>query len=268
MQNAAPPAAPGQVNGQAVAVLLANDKAAFYGCGFYGGQDTLFDYSGRHYFKDCYFEGNIDIISGNGQSVFKVQPYIHHHSSLLSWILWSFTLGTLSTPTTRIIDLTITGRHVILAAAEWQVMVTTLKHYMAYQFQCHTQSDGLVYLLIHQQCCSCLPLTHALDSSIDSLVATYTQSCELHEIATQNYISGSITAQKRSSSAENTGFVFINCMVTGTGQVFLGRAWGPFSRVVYLYTYMNDIIIPAGWQDWSNPSRERYAPPHLALHSP
>lgn len=76
VQNAAPPAAPGQVNGQAVAVLLANDKAAFYGCGFYGGQDTLFDYSGRHYFKDCYFEGNIDIISGNGQSVFKVQPYI------------------------------------------------------------------------------------------------------------------------------------------------------------------------------------------------
>lgn len=76
VQNAAPPAAPGQVNGQAVAVLLANDKAAFYGCGFYGGQDTLFDYSGRHYFKDCYFEGNIDIISGNGQSVFKVQPCI------------------------------------------------------------------------------------------------------------------------------------------------------------------------------------------------
>lgn len=72
LQNDAPPAEPGQVDGQAVAVLLAADKAAFYACGFYGGQDTLFDFAGRHYFKECYFEGNIDIISGNGQSVFKV----------------------------------------------------------------------------------------------------------------------------------------------------------------------------------------------------
>lgn len=154
-QNDAPPAEPGQVDGQAVAVLLAADMAAFYSCGFYGGQDTLFDFAGRHYFKDCYFEGNIDIISGNGQSVFK--------------------------------------------------------------------------------------------------------SCEIHEIATQTYISGSLTAQKRSSSDENTGFVFINCKVTGsgTGQVFLGRAWGPYSRVVFLYTFMDSTIIPAGWADWSNPSRER-----------
>lgn len=72
LQNAAPPANPGAVNGQAVAVLLAADKAAFYGCGMYGGQDTLFDYAGRHYFKDTYISGTIDFIFGNAKSVFKV----------------------------------------------------------------------------------------------------------------------------------------------------------------------------------------------------
>lgn len=72
LQNAAPPANPGAVNGQAVAVLLAADKAAFYGCGMYGGQDTLFDYAGRHYFKGTYISGTIDFIFGNAKSVFKV----------------------------------------------------------------------------------------------------------------------------------------------------------------------------------------------------
>lgn len=93
------------------------------------------------------------------------------------------------------------------------------------------------------------------------------QNCEIHEIATQAYISGSLTAQKRSSPDENTGFVFINCLITGigTGQVFLGRAWGPYSRVVYIYTYMDDVILPEGWQDWSNPSRERLVSFHFLL---
>lgn len=125
-----------------------------------------------------------------------------------------------------------------------------------------------MFRVLVQQCCSCYHSHMSLIRRFDGFTCCEMQSCELHEIATQNYISGSITAQKRSSSAENTGFVFINCIISGTGQVFLGRAWGPFSRVIYLYTYMNDIIIPAGWQDWSNPSRERYAPPHLALNSP
>ncbi len=60
------------MNGQAVAVLVANDMAAFYACGFYGGQDTLFDFQGRHYYKDCYIEGTVDFIFGDGQSQFIV----------------------------------------------------------------------------------------------------------------------------------------------------------------------------------------------------
>jgi pectinesterase len=72
LQNAAPPPAPGAYGGQAVAVLLNGDMMAFYECGFYGAQDTLFDYSGRHYFKDCRIQGSIDFIFGHAQSFYRV----------------------------------------------------------------------------------------------------------------------------------------------------------------------------------------------------
>ncbi|KVH99930.1 Pectinesterase, active site-containing protein [Cynara cardunculus var. scolymus] len=51
---------------QAVALRIAGDQAAFYGCGFYGFQDTLHDDAGRHYFKECFIQGSIDFVFGNG----------------------------------------------------------------------------------------------------------------------------------------------------------------------------------------------------------
>ncbi|CAN1333552.1 Probable pectinesterase 68 [Linum perenne] len=57
---------------QAAAFRISGDKAYFVGCGFYGAQDTLCDDAGRHYFKDCYIEGSIDFIFGNGRSMYKV----------------------------------------------------------------------------------------------------------------------------------------------------------------------------------------------------
>ncbi|CAL5394606.1 unnamed protein product [Camellia sinensis] len=40
---------------------IAGDQAAFWGCGFFGAQDTLHDDRGCHYFKDCYIQGSIDL---------------------------------------------------------------------------------------------------------------------------------------------------------------------------------------------------------------
>ncbi|KAL0333838.1 UNVERIFIED_CONTAM: putative pectinesterase 53 [Sesamum angustifolium] len=103
-------ATPGKQAGQ---FRISADTAAFVGCKFLGAQDTLYDHLGRHYYKDCYIEGSVDFIFGNGLSLFE-------HS----------------------------------------------------------------------------------------------------------------------------------------GALYLGRAWGPFSRVVFAYTYMDNIIIPKGWYNWGDPSRE------------
>ncbi|XP_054786380.1 probable pectinesterase 53 [Prosopis cineraria] len=79
------------------------------------------------------------------------------------------------------------------------------------------------------------------------------EGCHVHAIA-QNI--GALTAQGRSSMLEDTGFSFVHCKVTGSGALYLGRAWGPFSRVVFAYTYMDNIIIPKGWYNWGDPNRE------------
>ena len=80
-------------------------------------------------------------------------------------------------------------------------------------------------------------------------------SCYLHAVS-NNY--GAVTAQKRESFLEETGFSFLHCKVTGSGALYLGRAWGSFSRVVFAYTYMDKIIAPGGWYDWGDKNRDTY----------
>lgn len=77
VQNTAPLPAPGAMGQQAVALRISADTAAFLGCKFLGAQDTLYDHVGRHYYKDCYIEGSVDFIFGNGLSLFEVR-IIHY----------------------------------------------------------------------------------------------------------------------------------------------------------------------------------------------
>lgn len=145
LQNSAPAPLPGMEGWQAAAFRISGDKAYFFGCGFYGAQDTLCDDAGRHYFKDCYIEGSIDFIFGNGRSMYK--------------------------------------------------------------------------------------------------------NCWLHSIANRF---GSIAAQDRHSPCEPSGFAFVDCRVTGTGKLYVGRAMGQYSRIVFAYTYFEDVVAEGGWDDWDH----------------
>ncbi|KAA8527362.1 hypothetical protein F0562_034923 [Nyssa sinensis] len=77
-------------------------------------------------------------------------------------------------------------------------------------------------------------------------------NCEVFVIADRREkIHGSVTAQNRQSASENSGFVFINGRVYGIGDVYLGRAKGAYSRVVFANTYISKTIVPQGWTNWS-----------------
>ncbi|OIT29418.1 PREDICTED: probable pectinesterase 8 [Nicotiana attenuata] len=156
--NVAPMPGPGAVGAQAVAIRIAGDEAAFWGCGFFGAQDTLHDDRGRHYFKDCYIQGSIDFIFGNGKSLYENCQLI----------------------------------------------------------------------------------------SIASPVAAGVKS-----------INGAVTAHGRATKDENSGFAFVNCTLGGTGRIWLGRAWRPYSTVIFANTYMTDIVAPEGWNDFNDPSRDQ-----------
>ncbi|XP_073039911.1 probable pectinesterase 8 [Primulina eburnea] len=156
--NVAPIPGPGAVGAQAVAIRVSGDKSAFWGCGFFGAQDTLHDDRGRHYFKECYIQGSIDFIFGNAKSFYE---------------------------------------------------------------NCHITS-----------------------------IATPVP-------AGARNINGAVTAHGRASKEENSGFAFVNCSIGGTGRIWLGRAWRPFSTVVFSLTNMSDIIAPEGWNDFNDPARDQ-----------
>ncbi|KAL4325191.1 hypothetical protein GQ457_11G012640 [Hibiscus cannabinus] len=143
---------PGKPLTWAPAALINADKASFYRCGFVSVQDTLTDNKGRHYFENCYIEGVMDFIWGNGRSIY--------------------------------------------------------------------------------------------------------QGCVINVTTSPGHRAGYITAQARNSAADNTGFVFKHSLIIGTGSAYLGRAYRPYSRVVFFRSKMSDSIVPQGWSAWHYVGKE------------
>jgi len=73
---------------------------------------------------------------------------------------------------------------------------------------------------------------------------------------------GFITAQSKSYEGQDSGFVFQDCRILaapGVDNVYLGRPWRPYARVVYLNTWMGAHIVPEGWREW-HPGETNYLP--------
>ncbi|XP_010257625.1 PREDICTED: pectinesterase 2-like [Nelumbo nucifera] len=68
-----------------------------------------------------------------------------------------------------------------------------------------------------------------------------------------------ITAQGRSDPHQNTGISIHKSRVIASSDLrpvlssvktFLGRPWQQYSRTVYLQTYLDGLVDPAGWLEW------------------
>ena len=81
--------------------------------------------------------------------------------------------------------------------------------------------------------------------------------CEVHSRG-----AGYIAAVSRTMPEGAQGFVFTHCRLTADPQVhdvFLGRPWRDYSRVVYLECWMGDHIRPEGWNNWNKEAAEQTA---------
>ncbi|KAK6911662.1 Pectinesterase, catalytic [Dillenia turbinata] len=63
-------------------------------------------------------------------------------------------------------------------------------------------------------------------------------------------IPGYITAQGRQNRSDSSGFVFKNCTVGGSGLTYLGRAYRPYSRVLFYQSTLLQNVVPKGWDPW------------------
>ncbi|KAL1226368.1 putative pectinesterase 67 [Cardamine amara subsp. amara] len=94
-----------------------------------------------------------------------------------------------------------------------------------------------------------------IQGSIDFIFGRATSifnNCEIFVISDKRVKPyGSITAHHRENPEEKTGYVFIRGKVYGIDEVYLGRAKGPYSRVIFAKTYLSKTVVPNGWTNWS-----------------
>lgn len=75
--------------------------------------------------------------------------------------------------------------------------------------------------------------------------------CELHP---RHFPTVMLTAQSKHFPAEDSGYYFLHCRITGENNgdhVIFGRPWRDYSTVVFYDTYIQKPIAAEGWADWN-----------------
>ncbi|MEF3304450.1 pectinesterase family protein [Paenibacillus sp. GYB003] len=81
--------------------------------------------------------------------------------------------------------------------------------------------------------------------------------CVIHSKRSGSYLTAASTPPER-----RFGYVFLDCRITGdpgVKDVYLGRPWRPHASVAFIRTWMDGLVIPAGWHNWRDPEREKTA---------
>jgi pectinesterase len=80
------------------------------------------------------------------------------------------------------------------------------------------------------------------------------QNCSIRA-KSNSYITAAST-----SKGKQYGYVFSNCKITADSAVnklYLGRPWRANAKTVFLNCALPKVIVPAGWDNWSNPENEK-----------
>ncbi|XP_057504265.1 pectinesterase-like [Actinidia eriantha] len=90
--------------------------------------------------------------------------------------------------------------------------------------------------------------------------AAVLQDCDIHARRPNSGQKNMVTAQGRTDKNQNTGIVIQKCRIDATSDLkpvkssfptYLGRPWKEYSRTVFMQSTIGDVIVPAGWHEWS-----------------
>ncbi|XWS64493.1 hypothetical protein CRYUN_Cryun05aG0008500 [Craigia yunnanensis] len=90
--------------------------------------------------------------------------------------------------------------------------------------------------------------------------AVVLQNCNIYPRLPLPNQFNTITAQGRIDPNQNTGISIHNCVIraaddlassNGTTRTYLGRPWKEYSRTLYMQSFMESLIEPSGWSEWS-----------------
>ncbi|KAJ9187807.1 hypothetical protein P3X46_003224 [Hevea brasiliensis] len=86
------------------------------------------------------------------------------------------------------------------------------------------------------------------------------QNCNLYARKPNENQKNIFVAQGREDPNQNTGISILNSKVTAAADLipvkssfktYLGRPWKEYSRTVFLRSYIDDVVDPAGWLEWN-----------------
>ncbi|KAL1312691.1 hypothetical protein AAHE18_16G056700 [Arachis hypogaea] len=86
------------------------------------------------------------------------------------------------------------------------------------------------------------------------------QNCNLYARKPDPNQKNLFTAQGREDPNQNTGISILNCKVTAASDLipvkssfktYLGRPWKLYSRTVFMKSFIDDLVDPAGWLEWN-----------------
>ena len=90
--------------------------------------------------------------------------------------------------------------------------------------------------------------------------AVVLQNCMIYARRPMDKQTNAVTAQGRTDPNQNTGISIHNSRVMASSDLrpvlssfktFLGRPWKEYSRTVFLQTYLDSLVDPAGWLEWN-----------------